>query len=143
MNQTLALLRTSRQLGRLYDRQLGPVAAAHSMTRMELDVLLFLANNPECDTARDIVELRCIAKSYVSKAIDALYRRGLLTARTDARDRRAVHLSLQPAAAGAVRAGRAAQEVFFRTVMRGVSEADAQRLTAVLTQMLQNVQEAI
>lgn len=142
MNQTLVLLRTTRQLGRLYDRQLGPVAAAHSMTRMELDVLLFLANNPESDTARDIVELRCIAKSYVSKAIDALYRRGLIAPHTDARDRRAVHLTLQPAAAGAVRAGRAAQEAFFRTVMRGVSEADAARLMTVLTQMLQNVQEA-
>ena len=47
-----------RTLKRAYDAALKPVAEAHGLTRNEVDVLLFLANNPGYDTARDIVELR-------------------------------------------------------------------------------------
>ena len=46
-----------RTLKRAYDAALKPVAEAHGLTRNEVDVLLFLANNPGYDTARDIVEL--------------------------------------------------------------------------------------
>ena len=35
-----------RTLKRAYDAALKPVAEAHGLTRNEVDVLLFLANNP-------------------------------------------------------------------------------------------------
>ena len=41
---------------RLYGQRIQPVCEAYGLTRMEMDILLFLANNPAFDTARDIVE---------------------------------------------------------------------------------------
>ena len=38
----------------------------------ELSVLLFLANNPALNTARDIVQLRALAKSHVCMSVDAV-----------------------------------------------------------------------
>lgn len=35
---------------RLYDQLLEPVCGQYGITRMELDILLFLHNNPEYDT---------------------------------------------------------------------------------------------
>ena len=43
---------------KLYQQSVEPVCTRFSLTRMELDVLLFLANNPDFDTARDIVVRR-------------------------------------------------------------------------------------
>ena len=72
----------------MYKRQ----AEEWGLSRAEVDVLLFLQNNPGCNTAREVVELRGMAKSGVSKAVDALVRRGYLAAAPDGRDRRVVRL---------------------------------------------------
>ena len=55
---------------RRYASALQPVEQAHGLTRNEIDVLLFLSNNPGYDTARDIVELRMLQKGNVSAAGD-------------------------------------------------------------------------
>ena len=58
--------------------------------------LLFLANHPQCDTARDIAALRELSKSQVSQAVDLLAAEGLLLRTPDREDRRIVHLSITP-----------------------------------------------
>lgn len=56
----------------LYSEFVSPVCAKYGLTRIELDILLFLANNTHYDTATDIVEVRFLAKSQVSAAIKNL-----------------------------------------------------------------------
>lgn len=63
---------------RLYDQTMDPIAQQWDLTRMELDILLFLANAPAYDTAADIVERRRLTKSHVSVSIHSLIRRGWL-----------------------------------------------------------------
>ena len=53
----------------LYDQTLDPVAQRWNLTRMELDLLLFLHNNPTRNTAAEAVRLRRWTKSHVSAAI--------------------------------------------------------------------------
>ena len=60
----------------LYSEFVSPVCAKYGLTRIELDILLFLANNTRYDTATDIVEVRFLAKSQVSAAIKNLEARG-------------------------------------------------------------------
>ena len=64
----------------LYDRTLDPVAQRWALTRMELDLLLFLHNNPGSATAAEAVRLRQWTKSHVSAAVHSLKARGLLSA---------------------------------------------------------------
>lgn len=45
-----------------YAQCVKPVCEAHGLTRMEFDILLFLANNPAYDTAADIVRIRMLTK---------------------------------------------------------------------------------
>ena len=118
-----------RTLKRAYDAALKPVAEAHGPTRNEVDVLLFLANNPGYDTARDIVELRGLTKSHVCQSVDG-------------HDRRRVHLSLLPAAQTAVAAAQAVQRDFFVRLYRGVSQEERETLERVQEKMLSNLKEA-
>lgn len=46
----------------LYSEFVSPVCAKYGLTRIELDILLFLANNTRYDTATDIVEVRFFSK---------------------------------------------------------------------------------
>ena len=56
----------ARTLELLYHKLQSPVLTRYRMTQIELDVLLFLANHPGLDTAKDIVEIRRLNKSHVS-----------------------------------------------------------------------------
>lgn len=60
---------------KIYDQSLEPVCKKYQLTRMELDILLFLANNPGYDTAKDIIERRRLTKSHVSMSLKDLERR--------------------------------------------------------------------
>lgn len=109
---------------KLYDRALEPVCRQWNLTRNELDVLLFLANNPGKDRAADIVSNRGISKSHVSMSVCSLEARGLLVRREDPKDRRTVHLELTGGAAEIVNAGREVQETYFRRIFEGISRKE-------------------
>lgn len=57
---------------KLYQSYAKPVLNKYSMTQAEFDILAFLANNPELNTARDICEVRMLKKSIVCQSIDKL-----------------------------------------------------------------------
>ena len=137
----LELLDLRQALMRAYDHCLAPVQEASGLNRMELDVLLFLANNPAYDTAADMVRRRGLSKSHVSATVERLVQRGLLTRGADPADRRTVHLLPTSAAQEAIAQGRAAQEEIGRWMLRGISAEDQAALSRVLTQMLDNLRD--
>lgn len=79
-------LRFYQQFHRFYNRCLTPLMERQQLSLREIQVLLFLANNPGCDTARDVEKLRGLAKSQVSAAVEHLTGRGLLRRLPDQRD---------------------------------------------------------
>lgn len=90
----------SEWLGRLYileqylEECIAPVCKEYNINSTEMTVLLFVHNNPDKNTARDIIEYSRLAKANVSKAVEHLMRRGLLTRVRDEQDRRLMHLCL-------------------------------------------------
>ena len=81
---------------RVLNRMMTETARNLGVTKPEMDVLLFLYNNPQYDKAADVSELRFLAKSYVSKAVDLLQKRGYLQVQNDEKDRRVMRLKLTP-----------------------------------------------
>ncbi|MGI6070570.1 MAG: MarR family transcriptional regulator [Blautia sp.] len=111
-------------LKRLYDQLMEPVCQDYAITRMELDILLFLANNPKYDTAADIIRRRCLTKSHVSTSVKKLEDNGYLERKFHPGNRKSVHLSLKEPAGPIVKAGQAAQKSFFAVVFQGFSQEE-------------------
>ena len=105
-----------------YARLLDPICKKYDLTRNELDVLLFLYNNPEYDRAVDIVNNRGLSKSHVSLSISSLEEKGLLERQNDPADKRTVHLKLTEQASGIAPTGRVAQHRFFSYLHQGVTQ---------------------
>lgn len=139
---TDALLLSS-QFRRLYDKKIKGMAEGYGLAPAEVNVLLFLANNPEYDTARDISEMRFLPKSCVSKAVDSLTRRGFLTSREDEKDRRILHLFILPAADGVVRDAQQNQQEFFSCAYQDFTPDERQTLDALTEKLLTNIKEAL
>ena len=107
-----------------YGKLLSPLCKEEELTRNELDVLLFLFNNPGYDRAADIVAHRGIAKSHVSLSVTTLEQRQLLRRNFDPSDRRSAHLALTEAGEKIAMRARGLQEQFFSAIYQNVSEEE-------------------
>ena len=123
----------------LYTQCVEPVCQQYGVTRIELDILLFLANNPRHDTAADISEARYLAKSNVSNALKALESAGYLSKSAGVDDKRLVRLSLTGQAAEVVKAGQSAQSRFLDIVTDGLTMEDRGRLYSYAWTMENNI----
>ena len=83
-----------RSVVRFYEHSDREICARHTVTQTELDILAFLRSHPDLDTASAIVENRMLKKGNVSRAVDSLIRKGLLSRMPDRGDRRLIHLLL-------------------------------------------------
>ena len=59
-----------------YNAVCKPLCQELGLSQTALDILLFLANNPDYKTARDIVEVRHIKANLVSMNVDKLVQEG-------------------------------------------------------------------
>lgn len=122
-----------------YGRAMEPVCRKWELTRNELDVLLFLANNPEYDRAADIVERRGIAKSHVSLAVQSLTARNLLEQRFDHHDRRCLRLRLTEQGQLIAREGRGVQREYFTKVFAGLTQEELDLWESITKRVCQNI----
>ena len=133
----------SRGMVKLYSSLFGPLLEKYGLTQLEVDILLFLANNPPFDTARDIVEKRHIAKSHVSAGVESLTRRGLLERFCQDGNRKTIHLRLTGQAAPVVEAGREVQRRYGRLLFDGFSDREQEQLFQLLERVGENVETAL
>ena len=129
-----------------YGRLMEPICKKWDLTRNELDVLIFLANNPGLDRAADIVQNRGLSKSHVSMSVTNLENRGLLVRTEDPNDRRTVHLSLTEKAKEITDAGRIAQKRFFSYLHQGVTQEQIDMMidfARKVSENIKNIEEVI
>ena len=129
------------QAQKAYTRQLEPVCKKWDLSRSEMDVLLFLYNNPAYDRAADIVTHRGMAKSHVSLAVANLCDRGLLDRLDSPTDRRAVHLKLTGRGTEIAAEGKQAQNTFFARLHGGISEQELRMMAEVTRKVCENIEK--
>ena len=119
---------------KLYQDTVLPVCKKYGLTYMEFGVLMFLYNNPQYNTAAQIVSMRHIPKSHVSISVKSLMEKGLLRGEK-CKDKRAVRLSVTEFAEEIARSGKSAQKNFVDTLYGGVFGGVGRALFAVLDKM--------
>ena len=111
----------ARKTDLAYSALCKPLCQTLKIPQTAFDILLFLANNPEYSTARDIVEIRHIKANLVSVNVDRLVQEGYLERRTVAGDRRKTQLLCTEQARPIVEQGRKLQAEFLDALFAGVS----------------------
>lgn len=132
----------ARKIACLYRKILTEVSAKFELTQMELDVLLFLQNNPENDTAKDIVEIRKLTKSHVSAAVESLVRKNYLERVYYPDNRKLIHLKIRAEADEILKAGLSAQEEFRKILEKNISDSQKAEFFKVAEQIEKNIEEA-
>lgn len=109
---------------KLYDKICSSVCDKYKITKLELDIIAFLNNNPGRDTASDIVELRMLPKANVSQAVDALIKKEFLIRKQDENDRRRIHLELTKKDNSIIKDIEEVQKNFESILFKGFSDED-------------------
>jgi len=123
----------------LYERTVMPVCKAYGLTYMEFTVLMFLKNNPQFDTAAQIVKVRRLTKSHVSVSLKNLQERGLVRGIYYPGNQKTLHLQLTEQAAPVVEAGLAAQRAFGAKLIQGFTEDEVKQMQILSERLYVNM----
>lgn len=106
----------------VYGALCKPLCQEIKMPQTAFDILMFLANNPEYSTARDIVEIRKIKANLVSINVDKLVQEGFLERQSIANDRRKTKLICTEKAQPIIDKGHKLQENFIEKLFENIDE---------------------
>ena len=126
------------QFSKLHGRLMDQIAGTFSLSRTEVELILFLAAHPEQDLARDVAQLRMLPKSRVSRAVDSLHRKNYLDCVPDKADRRSVHLALSPQARAVAQASQRLHTQMLSSLLEGISRDEYQLVLRAMEKMSQN-----
>ena len=107
-----------------YHTAIAPLCASTGLPPAAADILLFLANNPGCETAGEICRMRGMKPALVSFHIDRLVQEGYLLRQSVPGDRRKTALVCTPKADALIEEGRVLQRAFAQRLTEGLSEED-------------------
>ena len=139
----MEILYNLAKTAKLYELKLQPVMQKYDLLKIEIDVLMFLYNNPQFDKASDIVKIRGIAKSHVSKAIDLLYKKGLVDIIQDKMDKRIHHLIILNKANQIIKEGQRCQKEFYDVFFKNMSVEEIELIKSFFHKMNENVKEEL
>lgn len=136
-------LTTIRYIIKLYDNMLKPICEEYQLTLIEANIISFLYYNPGKDTAKEIVEIRMLSKGNVSQAVEALIQKSLLKRYQDTRDRRKIHLLLQPETKVITQAMEIVHKKFLQTLFQEISPEEQILLFQLNQTMKKNAETAL
>lgn len=135
------MFRNANRFIEAYHTALLPVCRDTALPPMAVDILMFIANNPENSTASDICQFRGLKSGIVSVHVDRLVNEGLLVRQSVPGDRRKTRLVCTDAAGAIIERGRDIQKRFAQKLVAGLSEEDIAVFRACLAAMGDNIED--
>ena len=102
----------------------GEVCDRYGLTQMEYDILMFLHNNPQYNTAAEIVKIRKSTKSHVSTSLKNLESKGLVERIQSKDNKKHIEIVLLSGAEPIIKEGIKAQKEFAHNVLKGLTEEE-------------------
>lgn len=111
------------KMAHAYSVMCKPLCQEMKLPQTAFDILMFLSNNPQYKTARDIVEVRKIKANLVSINVDKLVKEGYLERREVTGDCRKTELVCTSQADFIIEKGRLVQKTFKDTLFNNMDDS--------------------
>lgn len=126
-----------------YSNVCKPLCHELNLPQTAFDILMFLANNPQYQTASDIVEIRKIKANLVSVNVERLVKEGYLEREVSANDRRRIRLKCTKKAEPIIEKGRRIQETFFENLLENIPEEHREIFFQTMNAISENLDTAL
>lgn len=131
----------ANKMTQAYHIMLAPLCKETGLPPLALDILLFLANDPEHNTAKDICRMRGHKSGIVSVHVERLVNDGLLERQEMPGDRRQTRLVCTEKAQDIITRGRDIQWQFGFRLMEGISKEDHETMHRCFERIDANLDE--
>lgn len=128
-----------RKLLEVYNDTCKPLCKELKLPQTAFDILMFLANNPQYQTARDIVKIRNIKANLVSINVDRLVQEGYLIREEVKGDRRKTKLICTKQAQPVIKQGQKLQKNFVDQIFANTNKEEKQVFIKVMKTMDKNL----
>lgn len=126
-----------------YELLSGEVCERYELTQMEYDILMFLHNNPQHNTAAEIVKVRKSTKSHVSTSLKKLENKELVERKQSEDNKKHIEIVLLDKAEIIVEAGLNMQKQFAQNVLNGLTEEETQMCINVFNKICSNAEKCL
>lgn len=124
-----------------YELLSSKVCDEYGITQMQYDILMFLYNNPQHNTAADIVKIRKSTKSHVSTSLKGLEDRELIKRLQSVENKKHIEIVLLENAMPIIEAGIKAQKDFASNVLSGLTNEEKRICMSVFDKICRNADE--
>ena len=124
-----------------YELLSSGICDRYGLTQMEYDILMFLHNNPQLNTAAEIVKVRKSTKSHVSTSLKSLENNGLIRRIQSEDNKKHIEIVLLDKAEIIVKAGINAQKQFAKDVLSGLTEEEKHMCIDVFDKICNNAEK--
>ena len=124
-----------------YELLSSKVCDEYGLTQMQYDILMFLYNNPQHNTAADIVKIRKSTKSHVSTSLKGLEDRELIKRLQSVENKKHIEIVLLEKAMPIIEDGIKAQKDFASNVLSGLTNEEKRICISVFDKICRNADE--
>ena len=125
----------------VYQRFCQNVIRDWDLNATSFQVIMFLANNPQYNTARDVCRMRGIKTGIASIAVEQLIQMGYLERKTDPNDRRIQRLYVTEEAAELVKQGREVQQEFAQAITGALRPEEMELYFSLIEKIMARIDE--
>lgn len=126
-----------------YETLTRSVCDKYNLTQMEYDILMFLYNNPQYNTAADIVKVRKSAKSHVSASLKFLEGKGFVKKRQCEDNKKHIEIILLDSVQEIVEAGLNVQKEFVKNMLQGLTEEEIVMCRSIFSRICNNAENCL
>lgn len=137
----LEVLKISRLIIEEHNMQILSVSKKYNLSFSEADMLLIFSNNPNVINAKDVVCLSNVSKAYVSKAINQLVDKKLITVCVDENDKRKQKVIVNDSAKDIVKELNKVENSYLNTLRKNISKQSINTLINVFYKVKDNIIE--
>ena len=113
------------------------------LTQMEYAILMFLHNNPQYNTAADIVRERKATKSHVSAALKLLEDNGLVMKKQSADNKKRIEIVLLESAQEIIQEGLSVQKEFIKNIFQDLTDEEMIMWKGIFTKICNNAEKCL
>lgn len=137
----LDILMSGHQFKKLYEKKYEGIMKKYDLRKIEIEILNFISNCGENDTAKDIANIQYISKAHISNSIDDLTHKKYISVIEDFQDRRCFHLRLTETAKPIIDEIETIRNQIYDLLFQNVTEDERQTLFRISKKITQNISE--
>ena len=137
------LIKRCAAFRKVYARVSAPELKAYGLSPSEVDILIFLANNPNINTAKEMGHFLQVSKGLVARSLESLITRGFLRTAMDERDHRRQHIFLEEEAYKVIAILAKRRQEVGTLILQGISQEQMQMVVETFDIMNANIMKIL